>query len=84
VALAGLSPEKRTRLESLVNDLPLAEDRLREIRRLYEEAGAFQQAARLVEKHQQRAETIAAQIEPEPLRQLFYYLIEMVLQRRQM
>lgn len=84
LALAGLSAEKRKHLESLVNDLPLAEDRLREIRRLYEEAGAFQQAALLVEKHQQRAEAIAAQIEPEPLRRLFYHLIEMVLERRQM
>ncbi len=84
VALAGLSPEKQKRLESLVNDLPLADDSLREIRRLYEEGGAFQQAARLVEKHQARTEALAAEIEPEPLRRLFYYLIEMVLQRRQM
>ncbi len=83
-ALAGLSPEKQNRLESLVNNLPLADDSLREIRRLYEEGGAFQQAARLVEKHQARAEALAAEIEPEPLRRLFYYLIEMVLQRRQM
>jgi geranylgeranyl pyrophosphate synthase len=82
-ALAGLSAERQKRLESLVTDLPLADGSLHEIRRLYEEAGAFQQAARLVEKHQERAEALAAQIEPEPLRRLFYYLIEMVLQRRQ-
>jgi geranylgeranyl pyrophosphate synthase len=84
VALAGLAAEKRNRLEALVNESPLADDRLREIRRLYEEAGAFQQASRLVEKYQGRAETLAAQIEPEPLRRLFYYLIDMVLERRQM
>ena len=83
-ALNGLSREKQQRLQTLVDDVPLADESLQEIRALYEEGGAFQQAARFVEKHQERAEAVAAQIEPEPLRRLFCYLIEMVLERRQM
>ena len=46
--------------------------------------GHFEQATRLVEKYQQKAETLAAEVDPEPLRRLFYYLIDMVLERRQM
>lgn len=83
VALAGLAVESRKKLEAMVNERPLAESRLCDIRRLYEEAGAFQQAGRLVDNYQQRAEAVAAEIQPESLRRLFYHLIDMVLQRRQ-
>ena len=46
---------------------------------LYEEAGVFEKASRLIEKHQERAEKIADEIEPEELRALLYYLIDSVL-----
>jgi geranylgeranyl diphosphate synthase, type II len=83
LALEGLATDKRSRLETLMSEAPLSDEKLREIRRLYEEAGAFHKAGRLVEKHQQHAETLTAEIEPESLRRLFFHLIDMVLQRRQ-
>jgi geranylgeranyl diphosphate synthase, type II len=82
LALDGLQPALRSELESLASRQPLMEKDLQQIRRFYDEAGAFEKAARLVEKHQQRAEAVANEIEPEALRRLFYYLIDMVLQRR--
>ena len=39
----------------------------------------FEKASRLIEKHQERAEKIADEIEPEELRALLYYLIDSVL-----
>ena len=51
------------------------------VRQLYHEAGVFEKAHRLVDKHQQRAESIADEIQPEELRRLFYYLIDSVLER---
>jgi geranylgeranyl pyrophosphate synthase len=55
--------------------------RVNRIRRLYEAAGVFEQAHRLVDKHQDRAEQIADAVEPEELRRLLYYLIDTVLER---
>jgi geranylgeranyl pyrophosphate synthase len=49
------------------------------IRSLYEQAGVFEKASRLIEKHRERAEKIADEIEPEELRALLYYLIDSVL-----
>ena len=55
--------------------------RLRRVRQLYNEVNVFEKAHRLVDKHQQRAEAIADEIEPEQLRRLLYYLIDTVLER---
>lgn len=52
---------------------------LERVRQLYTEAGVFEKASRLIEKHQERAEKIADEIEPEELRALLYYLIDSVL-----
>ena len=38
-------------------------------------------AEKLIDKHQQRAEAAAEQIEPEALRRLFFFLIDTVLER---
>ena len=51
------------------------------MRQLYLKAGVFEKAGRLVDKHQQRAEAVADQIEPAELRRLFRYLIDTVLER---
>jgi geranylgeranyl pyrophosphate synthase len=56
---------------------------LARVRALYEEAGVFDKATRLIEKHQERAEKIADEIQPEELRALLYYLIDSVLDRPQ-
>jgi len=82
LALERLSAGDRMQLESLAAKQPLCQHTLSEIRQLYDEAGVFQQANRLIEQHQHRAEAIAEQIEPELLRRLLDYLIELVLERR--
>jgi geranylgeranyl pyrophosphate synthase len=56
---------------------------LSRVRELYQAAGVFDKAARLVDKYQERAETVADEVEPEDLRQLLYYLIDTVLERSQ-
>ena len=55
--------------------------RIAAVKRLYDKAKVFDQATRLVDKHQTRAEEIADEIEPEPLRRLLYHLIDTVLER---
>ncbi len=58
-----------------------AEQRVQRVRQLYNHAGVFEKAERLVEKYQDRAEEIADAMQPEELRRLFYYLIDTVLER---
>jgi geranylgeranyl pyrophosphate synthase len=70
--LAGVNPNSNTRL-------PPPDARLARIRDLYNQAGVFDKAHRLVDKHRERAEKIADEVEPEELRALLYYLIDSVL-----
>ena len=84
LALEGLSPARQEELLELASSdsrLPNPDFRLQRVRQLYEEAGVFEKAARLIEKHQERAEKIADEIQPEELRALLYYLIDSVLDR---
>jgi geranylgeranyl pyrophosphate synthase len=79
LALEGLDEERRTELKAIVATQPLTDAVVRRVRQLYQEAGVYDKAARLVEKYRQRAEAVADGIEPEELRQLLYYLIDTVL-----
>jgi len=63
--------------------LPTPDSRLARVRELYHEAGVFDKASRLIDKHRERAEKIADEIEPEELRALLYYLIDSVLDHAQ-
>lgn len=81
LALEGLSPTGQQELIDLMNQTENNEYRLTRVRQLYTEAGVFEKAHRLVDKHQERAESIADEIQPEELRRLFYYLIDTVLER---
>ena len=84
LALEGLSPAMREELISLIDNPDLTDlQRTRRARQLYFEARVFEQAHRLVDKHQTRAEEIADEIEPEDLRRLMYYIIDSVLDRSQ-
>jgi geranylgeranyl pyrophosphate synthase len=89
LALEGLSAANRQELLDLVAGggtptpcvgapVPTTE-RLARVRGLYNEAGVFEKATRLIEKHRERAEKIADEIDPEELRALLYYLIDSVL-----
>ena len=82
LALESLPPSQQEELLSLVNDSQLPpEVRVSRVRTLYTSAGVFDKALRLVDKHQERAEAIADNLQPEELRRLFYYLIDSVLER---
>ena len=83
LALEGLKDPLRAELLELISDScpkPI-EHRLSRARHLFFEAGVFDSAYRLVDKHQEKAEEIADSIEPDELRRLFYYLVDTVLDR---
>jgi geranylgeranyl pyrophosphate synthase len=80
LALEGLKPALQAELLALVTNSQLdSAQRLARVRQLYNEAAAFEKAARLIDKHRERAEAIADEIQPEDLRRLLYYLIDSVL-----
>ncbi len=82
LALEGLSDDDQAELETLVTDNSQPDEiRINRVRQLYHEAGVFEKAHRLVDKHQQRAEAVADEIQPDELRRLLYYLIDTVLDR---
>ncbi len=84
LALEALAPAEQQELIDLVSDTTrAAEWRLRRVRQLYTQAQVFEKAEKLIEKHQQRAEAIADELQPEALRRLFYYLIDTVLERHE-
>lgn len=56
-------------------------ERLRTAERLYRKAGVFDLSLQLVDKHQARAEQVADELPSEPLRRLFYFLVDTVLER---
>ena len=86
LALEGLGPEDRRRLESLVGE-SWAGDRPRagrwaavdHVRQLYQRAGAYEQADRLVAKHRRRAQEVADHVEPEELRRLLHYFVDAIV-----
>ena len=71
--------ERRAELQQLVAAEQIDSSVVARVRGLYQEAGVFEKAGRLVDKYRQRAEAVADEIEPEELRQLLYYLIDTVL-----
>ena len=82
LALEGLDAPGQQQLRTLVADQSQpAVNRINRVRQLYQDAGVFDKARRLVDKHQQRAEAVAEQIEPAELRRLFHYLMDTVLER---
>ncbi len=80
LALESLDESARLELESLVAQSRSAAV-LARVRELYETAGVFEKAARLVEKYRERAEAVADEIQPDELRRLLYYLVDTVLER---
>ncbi len=83
MAIDALPAAKQEQLLALANpscpDTAVA--RVQGIRQLYEEAEVFDKAMRLVDKHQERAEAVADEIQSENFRRMLYYLIDTVLER---
>ena len=85
LALANLSDKDQQRLLHLVScecELNDAE-KLSQVRQLYRQAQVFEQARRLIEKHEQRALEAAAQIDSEPMQRLLLYLVDTVLEHEE-
>ena len=81
LALENLNEDDRQELISLLNSDRPAELRIQRARQLYHQAGVFEKANRLVDKHQAKAEEIADSVESDEFRRLLYYLIDTVLER---
>jgi len=86
LALQSLPEEEATQLLELAeSDGGLSDsERLQQVRKLYEQAGVFHTALKLVDKHQTRAEKVADEIDVEELRRLLYFLVDTVLERPEM
>ena len=83
LALESLDEKGQAELLNLADPLCGLTDaqRLSKVRQIYHSAGVFDTALRLVDKHQQRAEQVADDLEPDALRRLFYFLVDTVLER---
>ncbi len=64
-----------------LNLVPFSSATIREVRRLYQRGGVYQEAAELVAKHHQRAREVADRIQPAELKHLLHYLADSMLQR---
>jgi geranylgeranyl diphosphate synthase, type II len=85
LALATLPQKERSELISLVADDGELSDaaKISRVEQLYRQAKVFEQAQRLVEKHEHRALEAAAQIRSDPMQRLLLYLVDTVLERKQ-
>jgi geranylgeranyl pyrophosphate synthase len=83
LALEGLDEVQRAELGALISAGRVNRETVSRVRQLYQAAGVFEKAARLVDKYQERAEAVADEVEPEELRRLLYYLVDTVLERPQ-
>lgn len=81
LATESLSAAARKELAMLVSDPRAGAGTLERVRQLYEEAGVFQKAAGLIDKHHGRACQVADSLEPQPLRDLLHYFVDTVLKR---
>jgi geranylgeranyl pyrophosphate synthase len=84
LALEGAAPADRAELLMLLNGQHEMEkeDLVARVRFLFDRAGVFAKADKLVEKYRARAEAVADEVEPVELRELLYYLVDSVLDRQ--
>ena len=89
LALEGSTPaDKAALLEILAKrSIPLGPESsvlspLERVREIFSRAGVFAKAEKLIDKYRARAEALADEIEPTPLRELLYYLVDSVLDRQ--
>jgi geranylgeranyl diphosphate synthase type II len=79
LALEGLEGKERRQLEQLVAEGEATPSVFAQIRRLFQRAGAFENALRLVGEHRTRARQLADELLPEALSRLAHYLVDTVL-----
>lgn len=85
LALASLPEKEKQELLELASPTCQLSDpaRITAVRSLYMQARAFDQARKLVDKHERRALEAAAQIDSEPMQRLLLYLVDTVLERNE-
>lgn len=83
LALSTLDEAEQAELLSLASpDCDLSDSaRVRRVGELYRKANVFEQAQRMVDKHEHRALEAAAEIRSEPMQRLLMYLVDTVLER---
>jgi geranylgeranyl diphosphate synthase, type II len=81
LALDGLDETERRQLEQLVDVGEATPAVFAQIRRLFQRAGAFEKALRLVDEHRTRARRLADDFAPQALSCLAHYLIDTVLEQ---
>lgn len=79
LALQDASDDLRQHVRGIFEGDDPSEQRLAQLRDLFEERGAFDKAHALVEKSRARAEALADEVQPDSLRQLLYFFIDTVL-----
>jgi geranylgeranyl pyrophosphate synthase len=79
LALQGLEALDRRELEQLVDEGKATPEVFAEIRRLFQQAGAFHKALQLVDEHRAAAQKVAHALAPDALRRLAHHMIETVL-----
>jgi geranylgeranyl diphosphate synthase, type II len=84
LARESLSGKDLKRLEALAEDVPATEETVRQIGRLYRQAGVFDKAGDFVRQCELSAREVAEKLDPPELRRLLVYLIETVLKRPSM
>ena len=95
LALEGLEADERSELLALLERAyqtdglqfqaqglpPLGLKIVDKVRALFQRAGVFEKAEKLIEKFRARAEAVADDVEPSELRELLYFLVDTVLDR---
>lgn len=79
LAWEAADARQRAELEALLCDEGPVSLRIGRLRRVFEECGVFDKAESLVDKSRTRAEALADEVQPDSLRQLLYFLVDMVL-----
>jgi len=81
LACEGASDDDRLRLAQLAGGEASSFESLHAAQQIYEAAGAFDKAHRMVDKYQERAEAVADAVDCDALRRLLYYLVDTLLER---
>ena len=80
LALESLPEARKAELLGLIRRANPGAEVVERVRRLYDQAQVFDRARKLLEKFKAKAEALADETDPQPLRELLYYLVDSVLQ----
>jgi geranylgeranyl diphosphate synthase, type II len=79
LAFDAADADQRAELDDIIHGDDPPSFRIGRLRRVFEACGVFDKAEALIEKSRARAEALADEVQPEALRQLLYFLVDIVL-----